>query len=166
MTSQPPSARVELLWQDLVEAAGHYYNARMAFFQAIRTGADAIVLLRAALRAPGLPRGEALQVVRYDEQLKRDLFPELIYLETWTHGFGELVRDVIVSMDRGWLEEHLPGAMDDVLEQVTGEDAAEAYLGYFDLLKTLDSPYLTTLREKAAASDDPEVRALADGLAR
>lgn len=150
-------------WQRLVRADTEYFAARQAMFQArhalLMSGADLMPLLRQALQNP-FERGAALHLLEaLGDDARRAAFPELVDLASFSHGMIQLVRDLVLSIDRSWLEAHLPQEIQAVLQR---SSTYEEYRRFAELLQQAHSPYLATLLARAAGSKDPDIRELAD----
>lgn len=155
MTPAQVEAQGEMLWQQLIQADKQYFVARMQLLQAMRTGLDIVSLMRRALDNP-LERGPALRLLlNLEEAARRELFPSLIRLASIGHADIQLVREVIFSLDSQWLAEHIPDEIERVLQRSA---TYEEFRRFAELLRTIHSPYLMVLLEKAAASDDPDIR--------
>lgn len=155
--------RGERLWQQLVSAEQKYIASRMGLFRAraalLESSADVAALVQAALgRVP--ERGTALRLLMdLDEATRCRVFPTLVEVASVGHADIQFARDVILSLNRQWLLDHLPAEVERVLSQgATGEE----YRRLAELLDSVRSPYLATLVEKAAASADVDIREVAE----
>lgn len=157
MTSHT-AQRAELLWQTMFNAEQAFIGARMAFVQAVQSGDDVVPILEKALRNPS-QRGMALRVLPLlDESIRRQVFPTLVALAAVGHSDIQLDRDVMRSIASDWVQEHLSSAVEKILDC---SPTYEEYRRLAELLDLLHSPYLRTLVEKAAQSDDLDIREVA-----
>jgi hypothetical protein len=92
------------------------------------------------------------------EEVRRHLFQTLIDLAAVSHSDIQLVRDVILSIDRQWLAIHIEPEVDRVLDNA---QEYEEFRRLAELLKMMESPHLASLVARAAASDDPDIREVA-----
>lgn len=158
MHSEPQAqkGKTDELWRQLVAAENAFFAARMALFQ---SGADIPGLVVRALDDPS-GRGTALRLLPLlDEDARRQVFPQLVELASWGHGYTRDIRDIILSLDRSWVLTHVPPEVDRVLQQ---SPTYEEYRRLAELLRMLESPYLSSLVHAAAASDDPDIREVAN----
>ena len=158
MTSQPVNA-LEQLWQEFVALDRQHHAARMELLRDSQSGALLLPVLRKALGKVD-ERAAALRLLAFlDESVRRELLPELVYLAAFGHRDIRLVRDVILTFDQQWLEDHLPREIEHVLQ---GPDPYEEYRRFAELLRLLRSPYLETLLGQAAANDNPDIQEVAE----
>ena len=157
MTSHT-AQRAELMWQTMFNAEQTFIGARMAFVQAVQSGDDVVPIIKKALKSPS-QRGTMLRLMPIlDESIRQQMFPMLLELAAVGHSDIQLVRDVIQTIATGWVEEHIGGEVDKILEC---SPTYEEYRRLAELLVLLHSPYLRTLIEKAAKSDDLDIREVA-----
>lgn len=161
--SSPSGAADDLLWQRLVDAERRYYAANMELYNArtalLNSDADVLVLVRRALSYPPEWAPALRLLLQLDESRRREMFPMLVELASTAHGNIQLARDVLLSLDRQWLLEHIPAEIERILRQSA---TYEEYRRFAELLDMVRSPYLATLVEKAAMSTDPDIREVAD----
>src|SRR5919108_363940 len=140
------------LWVELVEAEERYHAAHWKFN---RYCGDRVEVFRNALKGVR-GRATALRLLlnaREDE--RRSLLPTLIDLASVGTADIGLVRDVIKSLDRTWVLQHIGRYSDPVL----ASGGYEEYRRLAELFRELDSPaLLSELVKKALGSSDPDVR--------
>lgn len=152
---EPTSPDARQLWQNLKDAEHAFHAARMALF---RVGDIADILYEALHNVA--ERGTALRVLLIQpEQARRRVFHRLVELASVGHNDIQLVRDVILSMDRQWVLEHIGPEVDWVLDNAL---EYEEYRRLVELLDMIGSPHLATLVTRAAASDDYDSREVAE----
>ncbi|HEX6817569.1 MAG TPA: barstar family protein [Ktedonobacterales bacterium] len=152
---EPTSPDARQLWQNLKDAEHAFHAARMALF---RVGDIADILYEALHNVA--ERGTALRVLLIQpEQARRRVFPRLIELASVGHRDIQLVRDVILSMDRQWVLEHIGPEVDRVLDSAL---EYEEYRRLAELLGIIGSPHLAILVARAAASDDHDTSEVAE----
>jgi hypothetical protein len=130
------------------------YDARMRF---VHNVSDIRSVLEQALRTPH-QRGTALRFLLIaDESARRGLFPTLLGLVTVSHSDLNLVRSVIQSIDRDWVNGQLERRVPRMLETA----GAEEYRRLAELLKQLKSPVLPMVLSKASQQPDEDIREVA-----
>jgi hypothetical protein len=152
------------LWRDLVEAYNAYTQASWRFFA---EGVDRVAVFRDALRSPECKI--ALFLARHlnvDERQK--LFPEWVYLSSIAHGGIQVARDMILSLPRQWVVEHIEREAEPLLVASDAKYGFEEYRRLLELYEQLaDRELLTRLAHRAEQHPDEDVReAGADFLAK
>jgi hypothetical protein len=138
------------------------HDAKVAL---LKSDADITTIMRQALETVG-DRGAALRLLlELDESIRRKMFPKLVELASIGHRDIQLVRDVILSLDRDWALEHIPDQVDKILEQAPPPESYEEYRRLAELLDMLHSPYLAALVQKAAQSSDIAILEVAQDFA-
>ena len=155
--------QAERLWQRFVAAENRYCAARMDLPAAksalLGSNADITAILRQALSTVA-DRGAALRLLlELDESVRREVFPILVDVASVGHRDIQLVRDVILSIDREWVLEHIPVYVSEILERST---EYEEYRRLAELLDMIHSPYLAALVEKAGQSNDIDILEVAE----
>jgi hypothetical protein len=116
---------------------------------------------RAALRllAQDMPANEALGIVG-NEAYRRFVFPQLVDYAAYGEADLDLVREVILAMDREWVLGQIGALVDTILNR---EDITYWEYGRLaELLELLDSPMLENIVRRAEASDDRDIREVAE----
>lgn len=145
-------------WGTLLEAEREFVAARR---RVVALGEDLIPVLRSALAQPH-ERGTALRLLLVvDVGIRLALFPELVQLASVGHADIGLCREVIRSLPRYWVEANLGAEIRPILEHGGGEE----YRRLAELLEELGSDMLDELVARAAASDNADVREVAEDFA-
>jgi hypothetical protein len=143
------------LWTELVAAESDLYAARRRF---VAEAVDEESVLREALGQPS--RGTALRLlVSRPEDLRAALLPELVELAAAGPADVALCRDAIASLPESVLRER--GLERLVLDVLAGASDWE-FRRLAELLDRVDRTLLAQLVELAAASEDPDIREVAD----
>jgi len=157
----------EQLWLQLVDAERSFFAANRALLEA-RTAladqeADLDQLVARALANPA-ERATALRLLlAAPESVRRKTFPILVELAAVSHRDLQLVREVILSLDAAWVAQHVVPHIERILK---GSPTEEEYRRFAELLERLDNPYLSTLLERAASSDEADIREIAADFGR
>lgn len=154
----------EDLWQRLAAANREYHDALYAVRDAAKmeghTRHGLIEILRRGLKS-ATHQHLAVEAIRHlDEELRRAVFFEIVHVEMTSHRDGGAALELMRDMDREWVREHLPAAVQHVLDQPWAD--YYEYRGAALLLKEWQSPYLACVIEQADASDTFEVCEVAD----
>jgi hypothetical protein len=146
------------LWAELCAAENAFYKARMALFREV---SDWSGVLAAALENPS-QRGTALRVLEIlPEHRIREQTAALIRLASVGHSDIASSRTMILKLDRGWLVENV----DPIVRQVLVGGGAEEYRRIAELYSQLDSDLLKVHLERCRASNDADIREIADDFA-
>jgi hypothetical protein len=142
-------------WQQLVTAHTSGNSAEYAealdFF--LSQDADRIDVLRAALRGP--ERNTAIRVLpKLPQSELQQLFDELIFLASFSHGALNIVRQLIVSLSRAWVLNHIQ----DVAEPYLANGTYDEYRRLLELYIELDHHLTVHLARRAAAHNDIDIR--------
>lgn len=142
----------ETIWQRLVESNRAH---SLAFREFLADGVDRIPLLRQALRAGGIEKMTALDVVPYltiSERLQ--LYGDLVFLASFAHGTIQAVRHLILSLPREWVLQTLEQQAEPLLRDGTYDE----YRRFLELYELLDRELTLRLARRAAAHADPDIR--------
>jgi hypothetical protein len=150
------------LWESLIAAHNKYISIRMKLFA---SGADIVTLVKSGLLKPS-ERHEALTIAGLlNEPRKREAFAELVWTASWDNGSVQMARQVIDTIDRDWVLEHLPAVVQPVLDRADGahpHSDRQEYGHMIDLLARYGSPYLDEVLARALAHPDADVREYAE----
>ena len=128
----------------------------------LKSNIDIVAIIQRALETVA-DRGAALRLLlELDESVRREVVPTLVDVASVGHQDIQLVRDIILSLNRDWLLEHLPNEVQRILEQAI---EYEEYRRLAELLETVRSPYLVELVQKAAQSSDIDILEVAQDFA-
>jgi hypothetical protein len=138
------------LWEQLRE---NYWAYRLAFRTFFSEGVDRVEALRPALR--GRDRDVALHVANSLTEPEREaLFPEWVYLASFSHGAIHIPREIIQSMPREWVLLHIEREAEPLLRGGTDDE----YRRFLELYELLDLDLTRRLARRAAAHADPDIR--------
>jgi hypothetical protein len=157
--SQHASDNQMIVWQRLVESHRAYSRASHDF---LADKAERVELLRKALR--GKDRDVALAVAPSltTDELKQ-LFSEWVNLARCAHSPFKPAWDVILSLPREWVLQHIEPEVDAILRDEEEDD----YWMFLQLYERLDRDLTLQLARRAAAHANPDIRELGeDCLAR
>jgi hypothetical protein len=153
-TISPESGESSTLWRDLLKARQAYDSARKRFLDARD---DRVSALRSALRSPD--RWLALSIcAALSMEEKMAMFPEWVYLASWSHGAIEIPRNIILSLPRKWVLERIEAEVESYL--VRG--GPDEFRRFMELYAELDRDALVKLASRAKKHPDPEVREAGD----
>jgi hypothetical protein len=93
-----------------------------------------------------------LQYLSQSEQIQ--LFPELVFLSSFSHGAVGTVRQVIFSMPREWVLKYIEQTAEPYLKKGTYDE----YRRFLELYSELDREMTLRLVRRALKHDDPDVR--------
>jgi hypothetical protein len=129
----------------------------MAYHQALRDfladGVDRVNVLRPVLRGP--ERSSALAVAHFLKTPERmELFPEWVFLASFSHGSVQVPRDIIASLPRDWVLSHIEQEAEPLLRQGSYDE----YRRLLELFELLDRDLTLRLARRAAAHSDPDIR--------
>lgn len=144
------SCEDENLWSRLKAS---YIAFRQAMQEFSAPNIDRVGLLRIGLR--GSDRHVALALLPYltVEELKQ-LFEELIFLASFSHGAIQFVRDQILRLPREWVMERIETVADSLLAEGTYEE----FRRLLELYDTLDPELTQSLALRAIQHSDPDIR--------
>lgn len=150
--------QAELLWQTMFNAEQAFIDARVAFVKAARSGDDVVPILEKALHSAS-QRGAVLRLLpMLHESIRRQTFPTLVELAAVGHSDIQVVRDVIESIATDWVQGHIGNEVEKILDCAP---TYEEYRRLAELLDRLHSPYLRSLVQRAAQSNDIDIREVA-----
>ncbi len=144
------SSNDSAVWDCLVESHKKFVLASGEFFS---EEIDRVSLMRHALR--GKDRATAVFLLPYLKvsELKQ-LFNELVFLASFTHGEMRAVRDAILSLPREWVIENIETAAEPLLRNGTYEE----YRRLLELLIEIDRDIALKLAHTAAEHPDYDIR--------
>jgi hypothetical protein len=127
----------------------------LAFREFCAKGVEHVPAVRHGLRSGGVDQATALTVFAYlslDEQ--QDLFRDLVFLASSSHGSIQRVRDLILTLPRDWVLAHIEREAEPLLRQGTYDE----YRRFLELYELLDLDLTLKLARRAAAHEDPDIR--------
>lgn len=150
--SQPEDDRNAALWRRLCDSENAFVQARMDF---LRHCKDRTEVLRAALHNPSR-RGTALRLMDFlSVEEIQSVFDDLVDLASVAHSDLLLTRQVLLTLPREWLAEHVEASAEPVLRQGGGEE----YRRLLELYYEIDQDLTRRLAERALKSRNRDVRA-------
>jgi hypothetical protein len=156
--SQSPVAADPDLWRRLDESYQH--GDRVAFELAVAefrsAKVDRVGLMRHAFEhGYARYRATALCLMEYLTPTELEaIFPNLVVLASWAHGGIRRVRELILSLPRGWVLERIEPAAEPLLTEGTDEE----YRRFLELYADLDRGLALRLASRAATHPDDCVR--------
>ena len=144
----------EVAWNELKDAYANFVKARMKFFQ---KSPEIVATLRRALDNPGerILALETAALLPIDQ--RQSLFFDLLTCASYCHGATALSRDLILSLPREWVLQHIEDAAEPILQ--TG--GYEEYQALLDLYFLLDQDLTRRLATRALNQSDPELNEIA-----
>lgn len=139
-------------WQRVVQAHQDYRSVMQEFLADGETRVDA---LKKALRGPDRDLGLAA-CAALDLEDKKELFSEWVHLARSAHGPFQIAWNIILSLPRDWVVQHITRESDAILTQEEYDD----YWMFLQLYKKLDPVLTHALAERALRHSDPEIREL------
>lgn len=148
--SEQTTSHDEEVWRRLVDAHLSFAAAGKEF---LSDGVNRVALMRAALG--GRDRLTALYVAPHlDKRELAELFDELVFLASFSHGGVQAARDLVASLPRDWVLANV----ERVAEPLLREGDEDEYRRLLELYAGLDAQLTQRLARRAAASDNPHVR--------
>jgi len=149
----------QFTWQQVVDKYIRFITASRELEDSIKAlrneGVRLIGSLRKALPPPEIDRYAALYVLEQlpvSERLK--LFPELVYLASWTNGFLETVRSLILSLPRDWVLANVEKIAEPLMQQGTDDE----YRRFLELYEQLDRNLARKLASKAEQNSNADIQ--------
>jgi len=138
------------VWDRLSGSYLIYAQALIDFFS---QDVDRISLMKDALI--GQDRIIAIHLLQYltpSEHLQ--LFDELVYLSSFSHGSIEAVRQVILAMPRDWVLANIEQSVEPLLKNGTYDE----YRRLLELYLEIDRDLTIRLAKRATEHNDPDVK--------
>ncbi len=148
--SNPVSRNNEDVWSRL-KASYMAYRESMREFSS--PDVDRVNLLKIALR--GSDRHIAMDLLPYlnVSELKQ-LFEELVFLASFSHGAVQHIRDQILRLPRKWVLTRI----EDVAEPLLAKGTYDEYRRLLELYSLLDPALTRRLAERAAQHSAPDIQ--------
>ena len=144
----------EVAWNELKYAYANFVKAQMNFFQ---KSPDIVATLRRALDDPE-ERILALETAALlPIEQRQSLFFDLLTCVSYCHGATALSRDLILSLPRKWILQHIEDAVEPILQA----GGYEEYQALLDLYFLLDRDLTRRLATRALNQSDPELNEIA-----
>ena len=146
----PPQAS----WERVVNAHQAFHDSLAHFLQ---DKDQRVAALRQVLRSGD--RLLALSAAQHLElEEKKQLLPEWAHLARCAHGPFSWAWNMILSLPRDWVLEHLPTEVDAIL----GKEEWDDYWMFLQLYLKLDPSLTKNLADRAAKHSDPDIRELGE----
>jgi hypothetical protein len=138
------------VWQKLVEQHKAFALALKEFFA---EGVDRVALMKDGLRSQD--RATAIYLLTYLKVSELEgLWPELIYLASFSHGAIKTIRDAILSLPQEWVLARIEEAVEPLLQQGTYDE----YRRFLELYIDLDHELALKLALRAVEHSDFDIR--------
>jgi len=151
-----PSSQISVaVWRNLVEKhrSGNDDDFAESINRFLANDVDRVAVLKQALRSKD--RTTAVYVLpRLPLPELQELFDELIFLTSFSHGAVQVVRDVILSLPREWVLDRIEDAAEPLLVNGTYDE----YRRFLELYMEIDRHRAKKLALRAAASRDRDIR--------
>jgi hypothetical protein len=140
----------EELWKHLSGSFRTFNLALRAFFA---DDVDRVGLLKKALLGPH--RAVALYLLEHLPQSElAQLFSELVFLASFSHGAVGAIRKYILSLPREWVITNIEQFVEPLLEQGTYDEYRNVLALYWEL----DHEMMIRLAQRAIMHSDPDIR--------
>ena len=118
--------------------------------------ADRTETIRNAIRNAS-QRGAALRLLLvFDDEVRQNIFAELIEYCSWGHADIEICRRVIKTMPRDWVIANIEDAVNRLLDERSGDD--EAFRRFAELYAELDERLVRSISLRASESSNESIR--------
>lgn len=151
------------VWRNLVEKhhSGNDDDFAESLNRFLANDVDRVTVLKQALR--GKDRATAVYVLpRLPVSELQELFDELVFLTSFSHGAVQVVRDVILSLPREWVLNRI----EDVAEPLLANGTYDEYRRLLELYMEMDHHRAKKLALRAAASGDSDIREAGEDFLR
>lgn len=143
-------------WQELDEAYTQFSNAKNKYLklrEAAMRSIDVAEVLK--LGTPGVPRDIAFEkAANLSIGKRKEIFPDLVAYASYTHGFTEASRNLILSLPREWVLSNIEKIADPILKN----GGYEEYSAILALYKLISPSIFNSLINYCASSDNSELR--------
>lgn len=143
------------IWAEIVQRhlAGDLDGVEKLLQELLSPKDTYVGIIRRALH--GHDRLTALYILnRLPQEDIRELFEDLVWLVSFSHGSIQRVRDAILSLPHAWVVEHVERAAEPLLTTGTYDE----YRRFLELYILLDRELTIRLARRAAAHADPDVK--------
>jgi len=141
---------VTAVWERLAESYRAFSSASKDFFS---EGIDQLTCLRRAFRNEDRPI--AIYMIQFlsNSEIK-ELFGELVYLASFSHGSIQAVRRLILSLPRDWVLANIEKFADPIL--AAGD--YDEYRRFLELYMELDHDLAFKLATRATQQEDEDIK--------
>jgi len=155
MTQAVPDSTPSL-WRRLVESNATFNGAIRDF---LAPNVDRVALIQQGLKAGGMERATALQIIPHlDSEERKRLFSDIVKLASSAHGSIGVVRNLILGLPRDFVLANLEREAEPFLR----EEDDDYYRRFLELFWLLDRGMTRRLAERAAAHSDLDIREAGD----
>jgi hypothetical protein len=139
-----------VLWSRLVQ----YHEAfALASMESLDGKVDRVAVIRQALQSPS--KQTAVYLLRSLRQSElQELFDDLVFQASYSHGSIQAIRDAILSLPRDWVVLRI----EDVVEPLILDGTDDEYRRILELYAALDPTLVRRLAQRAANRPDPDIR--------
>jgi len=138
------------IWHRLVESHKAFASASSEF---LSEGVNRVKLIRSALR--GKDKTTAIYMLQYLQISElTQLFSDLVFQASFSHGAIQIVRDAILSLPREWVLESIEEAAEPLLHNGTYDE----YRRLLELYIELDHNLTFRLAKRAVEQTDEDIR--------
>jgi hypothetical protein len=142
--------RDAVIWSRLVRCHQAYAEASREF---LASDVDRVKLVRRGLH--GRDRSTALFVLKYMKAVELEqLFGDLVFLASFSHGAVHVVHNAILSLPRKWVLTNIETVAEPLLEKGTYDE----YRRLLELYVELDHKLALKLGHRAIRHADPDIR--------
>jgi hypothetical protein len=146
------------VWNRMVTSYKAYLEATRNF---LSNDLDRVSLLKKALRGP-----ESLTAIHLLKFLKREelqqLFEELVFLASFSHGAVGVIREMIKSLPNEWVITHI----EEVAEPLLVNGTYDEYRRLLELYVEIDTELTKHLAQRAIQSTDLDIREAGEDFLR
>lgn len=139
-----------VLWRHLVESHRAFAMASQEF---LAQGVNRVKLIRSALRSKdritAIYMLNCLPVPEIEQ-----IFDELIFQASFSHGAIDTIRKAILSLPRAWVVANIRAVAEPLLQSGTGDE----YRRLLELYIELDHELACELATRAANQSDPDIQ--------
>jgi hypothetical protein len=138
------------IWERVTTSYQMYSQALQEF---LGKDIDRVSILKKALT--GKDRFSAMHIVPYLKQSEQlQLFNELIFLSSFSHGAVETVRKIILAMPKEWVINNIELIAEPIIENGSYDE----YRRLLELYTEIDHDIAEKLAKRAAIHDDPDIK--------
>ncbi|WP_169238278.1 hypothetical protein [Candidatus Roseilinea sp. NK_OTU-006] len=151
------------VWRNLVEKhhSGNDDDFAESISRFLANDIDRVAVMKQALR--GKDRATAVYVLpRLPVSELQELFEELVFLASFSHGAVQAVRNVILSLPREWILDRIEDAAEPLLVNGTYDE----YRRLLELYMDMDRHRAKKLALRAAASHDNDIKETGEDFLR
>lgn len=147
------------LWKELDEAYTQFSNAKDNYLKLREVAMRSIDVVEVfKLGIPGISRDIAFEKAKdLSIEKRKEIFPDLVAYASYSHGFTEASRNLILGLPREWVLSNIEKIADPILKN----GGHEEYSAILALYKLISPSIFNSLIAYCAASDDSDLREVA-----